>query len=232
MGSHRGTAAAVGLLFVVATLCPVLGGVLIGSPIAAQDVLGEIAARRGDVTLAALLELIMVVAILAIAVLLYPVLRQDRPGVARSYLVARTLEVIPLTAGAVALLALVSLGREAALYAATTSPEYRSLSELLIAAHDWTALVGGQVFFSLAALILNVSLHRSRLVPRALSVWGIVGVPLMFASGLLGMFGGVTVAPELGMGLVLPLAVQEMALALWLIAKGFRQAPATQAEEA
>ena len=57
--------------------------------------------------------------------------------------------------------------------------------------------------------------YQSRLIPRWLSVWGIIGGILYFASPLLGMYG-----IEWGF-LMLPLAVQEMVLALWLIIKGF-----------
>jgi hypothetical protein len=58
-------------------------------------------------------------------------------------------------------------------------------------------------------------LYRSKLIPRWLSVWGLIGAALVLAVGVLGMFG------HSAMILWLPLAVNEMVLAVWLIVKGF-----------
>ena len=77
--------------------------------------------------------------------------------------------------------------------------------------------------FALGALMFYVLLYRSRLVPRWLSTWGLVGAALYIVPPFGSMFG-------LSFGaLMAPLAVQEMVLAVWLIAKGF--SPAALAAE-
>ena len=63
--------------------------------------------------------------------------------------------------------------------------------------------------------------YQSKLVPRFISVWGLIGAILSLAVGLLGLFGVVTEISTLGLLLSLPLAVNEMFLAIWLIGKGF-----------
>jgi len=77
------------------------------------------------------------------------------------------------------------------------------------------------MIFSISALVLNWAFLRNGLIPRWLSLWGLVGVPLMFASGLLVMFESLNSNTSTLNLLVVPLAVQEMAMAIWLIAKGF-----------
>lgn len=74
--------------------------------------------------------------------------------------------------------------------------------------------------FSVGALVLNAALYRSRLVPRWLSLWGLAGAAAYLAAGLLVMYGLKPLsAPQLV--LEAPLGLQEVALALWLIVKGF-----------
>jgi len=77
-------------------------------------------------------------------------------------------------------------------------------------------LLGLGLAFALSALILNFVLYQSKLIPRWLSGWGFVGAALVFANYLLQSF---SINPvEI---LFLPIAVQEMVFAVWLIVKGF-----------
>ena len=78
------------------------------------------------------------------------------------------------------------------------------------------------MIFSISALVLNWAFLRNGLIPRWLSLWGLIGVPLAFASGLLVMFESLNSNASTLNLLVVPLAVQEMAMALWLIVSGFR----------
>jgi len=73
--------------------------------------------------------------------------------------------------------------------------------------------------FALTPLILNYLLFKSKLVPRFISVWGLIGAILLLAEGLLGMFG---VGPKSEISIFsLIILVQEMVFAVWLIVKGF-----------
>jgi hypothetical protein len=62
------------------------------------------------------------------------------------------------------------------------------LAESMKASSDWTSYLGAQMVFTMSAVVLNLAFHRHKLVPKWLSLWGLIGVPLMFASGLLVMF--------------------------------------------
>jgi len=93
---------------------------------------------------------------------------------------------------------------------------FQTLGTLLLAMHDWTLLLGIMIVFSLTALILNYLLYQSGLIPRWLSGWGLIGAILLLAAGLLEVFG--FNPTEI---LSLPIALQEMVFAVWLIVKGF-----------
>ena len=221
MNSNRRIAIAVGVLFMVATGAAVSQFAFRGS-LAAPDYLTEIAADGSQVTFAALLDLIMIAAIFAIPVVLFPILQKHNENLARGYLAARIFEGVVLVIGTISLLSLLTLSRE---FVAAGTPDvarYQILGGFLLAAGDTTLLVGGLIIFSLTALILNVALYKSRLIPRFLSGWGVIGVPLMFSGGVLTLFGVIGGSfSTIGTVLMAPLAVQEMVFALWLIVKGF-----------
>ncbi|MFC2108764.1 DUF4386 domain-containing protein [Candidatus Bipolaricaulota bacterium] len=223
MNSSRKIAIAVGVLFIIATLAGVSQFAFRGS-LSAPDYLTQIAAHDGQITFAACLDLIVVGAIFAIPVVLFPILKKHHVHAARGYLVARIFEAVPLVVGTISLLALVILSREFVAAGAPDAAHYTTLGALLLATIDTTLLIGGQIIFSLTALVLNVSLYQSRLVPRFISVWGLLGVPLMFAGGVSILFGLIASSSTIATALVVPLAVQEMVFAVWLIVKGFNPA--------
>ena len=220
MESDRKIAMVVGVLFIVATVAAVSQFAFRGS-LNASDYLTAISAHRTQVTMAALLDLIMIGAIFSIPVVLFPILKRHAESVALGYVVARTFEAVVLVIGTISLLLLVTLSREFVGSGPTDASHYQTIGALLLAACDWTMLIGGQIILSLTALILNYSLYQSRLIPRFISGWGLLGVPLMFTSGVLAMFGIVESSSAVATILVLPLAVQEMVFAIWLIVKGF-----------
>lgn len=82
-------------------------------------------------------------------------------------------------------------------------------------------LIGTLIFFGLGSLALNYVLYQSKLVPRWLSAWGLIGTVLVFLYGLLGIFGvGIGLNSPFAL-LAMPIAAQEMVFAVWLIFKGF-----------
>jgi hypothetical protein len=151
------------------------------------------------------------------------VLRRHDERFALGYVVARVAEVVVIAIGMMAGLLLVPLSRDAAATVSGDGAGSRVLADHLQATIDWTGYVGAQMIFAISALLLNVAFLRSGLVPRWLALWGVVGVPFMFASGLLVMFESLGGHASVLNLLVLPLAVQEMAMAVWLIAKGFTE---------
>ena len=74
------------------------------------------------------------------------------------------------------------------------------------------------VFFSLGALLLYIFLYRSRLVPRLISIWGLIAVVGLFTWNMVAAFG---LSISAGMVFVLPMILNEIFLGFWLIVKGF-----------
>ena len=221
MNSYRKTAIVVGILFIIATVAPLLSGPFIN--VSAENLAG-ISANSSRVTAGALLELIMALAIAGIAITIYPILRKNNKTLAIGYVGIRIIEgVVFLVVAVIGLLSLISLSEEYVKAGSTVASNFQTVGTLLLSAHDWAYVIGGQVVFSVSALILNYVLFQSRLVPRFISVWGLIGAVLILAGGISGMFDLFAEAAVLETVIFLPIAVQEMVFAVWLIVKGFSQ---------
>jgi hypothetical protein len=78
------------------------------------------------------------------------------------------------------------------------------------------------IVFPLGAMMLYAVFYQSKLIPRWLSVWGLIGVTLhLFVTGLAGMFGLTNSMSTVQSVLALPIFLQELVMAIWLILKGF-----------
>jgi hypothetical protein len=217
----NGPAQRIGWLFVVATVAGVSGVVMMSSTLGDDDLLSAVHSNQGSLIIGEMLIFVMLVAMVGTAVLLAPILRNHSEALALSYVLARTLEVAMISVGLVAGLLLVPLSWDVAAVGGADAASAAVLAESLKSASDWTGYLGAQMIFSISALVLNWAFLRNGLIPRWLSLWGLIGVPLMFASGLLVMFEPLNSNAAMLNLLVVPLAVQEMVMAVWLIVKGF-----------
>ncbi len=209
----------IGWLFVAATVAGVLSVLVMSPTLGDDDLLAAVQENQSSLLVGEMLIFVMLAAMVGTAVLLWPILRARSETIALGYVLARTLEVVTIAIGLVAGLLLVPLAWSTADGAQPAGADV--LAETLKHASDWTGYLGAQMVFSLSALVLNWAFLRYRLLPRWLSIWGLVGVPLMFLSGFLVMFESLNSSASTLNLLVVPLAVQEMAMAVWLIVKGF-----------
>lgn len=223
-GRERPVAVAVGLLYAAATAAGAAAAVL-----AAPTEVRTIAGHRGEVVATAGLVAVMAISVAGLAALLYPLLVADarttvRRGMATWFLGCRLTEGTLFLLAAVALLALLAVGE------APRSTADAALGAGLGAVYHYAA-VAGQTAFSIGAALMSWLLLVSGRVPGWLAVWGLVAAPLMLAAGLLLPFTDDPYSP-IASALYAPTAVQEMVLAGWLIARGFRPltpAPSRQA---
>jgi hypothetical protein len=221
MGTSRTIAVATGVLFIIATLGSLASTALLAPILSAPDYLTRISANENQVLLGALFQFIGGAACPAIAIALYPVLRRHNEGLALGSVGFRLIEGALYVLIVICLLLLVTLSHEAVRAGAPASSAIQVPGVLLMAARDWLGPVSAVLTFGLGALMYYWVFYRSRLVPRWLAGWGLVGATLLTVSGLLVMF---RIAAPLGTTqtvLAIPIAVQEMVLAVWLIAKGF-----------
>jgi Domain of unknown function (DUF4386) len=223
--SHRVTARLVGGLFILATAAGVASVVLQQPVIDAPNYLSEAHRHEGRLATGALLEMVMSAAVVAIAITIYPVLTRFRARLAIGYVVARAVEATMYLIGSVGLLTVLTLSRTAA--EGSSAVGLGNLGDLVLAQRDVTGALMGTAAFSVSAVILNVVLLRTRLVPRWLSAWGLAAATFYLAGGVLGVYGP-DPASVTQTVLDLPLAVQEMVLAAWLVIRGFTQVAGCQ----
>jgi hypothetical protein len=220
LNTYRKTATIVGVLYITATVAGILGLANSG-PVQAPDYLTGVSEGENQVIAAVLFTLIMAVAVAGIAVALYPVLKRHSEALALGYISARVVEGMLFIVAVISWLLLLILSRDYVEAGAPDASYFQTLGGLLRAVGDWVTHVVLDVAVSpVHYTILYSLLYRSRLVPRWLSGWGLVGVPFWFAAGVSSLFGSDPTS-TLMIILNLPIALNEMVLAVWLIVKGF-----------
>ncbi len=222
--SHRKTARIVGALFITATATSILGTFgFLESILSAPDYLVGAAAHKNQLISGVLIDAINSVVVVIIPVLLFPIFKKHSEALAIGYVASRIMESVVLIFGHVSLLALLSLSQQYGQASAPDTASFQALGGLLLAVNDWSYFLGPMIVFGMTALILNWVLYKSKLVPRFISIWGLIGALLIFAAGLLGLFGR-SADSTVVILLFAPLALNEMVLAVWLIVKGFDSA--------
>ena len=169
----------------------------------------------------AVLEIIVALAGIGTAVVLYPVVKKQNTAVALGFVAARVLEAASIFTGVACLLAVVSLRRAGA------GADALATGQALVALYDRAFLLGQSLMPAVNAGLLGWLLYRSRLVPRALPLLGFVGAPLLLASTAATMFGALDRVSTLSGVAALPIALWEFSLGVWLVVKGFRPSPIT-----
>lgn len=229
--SYRGNAIAAGVMLIACTAASILYIVPLGGPLTAPVDLAKFAANENGVLLAALIEFVWAATGAGIAVAFFPALRRHGRALALGSVVARAGEAVLVLIGTLVLLVLLSLSQEAAAAGAAGLPSADILANLLAAARDWLHGLVGPLAFALGAFLYYLVLFKSRLVPRWLSGWGLVAIALNVFSTLYGTFVQDFSLSSVSTAINIPILLQEMVLAGWLIAKGFdRTALAPRAE--
>jgi len=123
---------------------------------------------------------------------------------------------------AISWLLLVPLGEAISAGPGTASPAGVRLGSLVVDSDAANAVLA--IVFSLGAAMFYLLLYRSRIVPRWIALWGLAAIPFYVAADLLAMYGVVSSASSAQVLMFMPMAVQEMVLAVWMIARGFRPA--------
>jgi hypothetical protein len=167
------------------------------------------------------LEMIVALACIGTAVVLYPVLKQHNEGLALGFVGIRVLEAATIIAGIVSLMSVVTLRQAGA------GTEALVTGQALIALRDWTFLLGQGFLPAVNALLLGTLLYQSRLVPRILPLLGLIGAPLLVTSAAATMFGLWDQVSPASALLTIPIALWEFSLGVYLIVKGFKPSPIT-----
>ena len=166
-----------------------------------------------------ILEIIVALAGIGTAVVLFPVLKKQNEAAALGLVASRVLEASTIFVGVAFLLSIVTLRQTGA------GAEALVTSHALVALYDRIFLLGQSFLPAVNDLLLGFLLYQSRLVPRGLSLIGIVGAPILLASYLAVLFGLLGLhAPLAGLSAI-PVALFEFSLGVWLVVKGFKPSP-------
>lgn len=222
MNTNRSNAVFTGVLFIVATVAGVVGLGLLSPILDDAGYLSRVSADETQFLVGVCFLLAMAGACAGIAVAMYPVLRKHSEGLALGAVAFRVIEGALHAVAAISLALLLPLGQEFLKAGAPGSSHFQTLGVLLKAGNEWASNVG-MLAFCLGALMYYIVFYQTRLVPRWLSGWGIVAIALSIVASILTMLRVDNPTSTLDTALHLPIFLQGMVLAVWLIAKGFDQ---------
>lgn len=215
MKSNKGTARVVGVLFLLATAAFMAGSGLIDSVLNQPTFLTDLYPDRMKVIAGLFLELINSAAVVGIAILMFPILKPYNESIALGYFGSRIIEAALLIVSIISPLILLALSDQYIAEGAVGDSSFLTIGNL--------AVRGQEMAFELAMLVLSLGsvmfcslLYQTKLVPRALSLLGIIGYIALLASSCLSIIG-----LDPGFILFIPGAIFEIIFPIWLITKGF-----------
>jgi len=222
MGSTRRTALIFGVLF-LATFVFSIGGLALYSPALhpAKFMAGIGGATRARLGLSC--EVLLIIANVGTAVVIFPILRRQNEALALGYVTARLVEATFIAIGIVSLLAVVTLRHDA-------GASLLSDAKALVAVRNWTFVIGPGFWAGVGnGLILGYLMYRSGLMPRGLAILGLIGGALICISGLgvvLDVFNKGGAAQVIA---TIPEFIWELSLGIYPIFWGFKASPILEA---
>jgi len=226
MKTYRIDAVMAGTFYLLGTVFGVLGGIVggkvLGSLISGKavigvDMLGLAATESAKLSAGAFFTFMMGISLMAMTLFLYPVFKKDSEELALGLVLFRgALEGTSYFVTVLGMLTMVAIGGEY-LAAGAGSTALQSMSNVLYQFMNLKTPFGTFPFL-IGATCLYISFYRTRLIPRWLALWGLIGVVPYLANAILHL---IHVDPGYGMALEIPLAIQELAMGVWLIIKGF-----------
>lgn len=168
-----------------------------------------------------ILEIIVALAGIGTAIVLYPVLRKQNKSAALGLVAARILESGTIFVGVAFILSIVTLRQAGA------GADALAISHALAALYDRIFLLGQSFMPAICDLLLGFLLYQSKLVPRGLSLIGIVGGPVLLIGYFAILFSLIGQHAPLAGLFAIPVALFEFSLGIYLVVKGFKPSPVT-----
>jgi hypothetical protein len=210
-----------GILYIIAMIAGIFSVV---PAIDSSDYLIKAAENSNQVIIGAIFHFIMAIAYIGIAITLYPIIKQYNKSLALGFLSFRIVATVFIIVGVVSLLLLLDLSNNYVNAAATDLVFLQTIGELLRSARDFTNHIAMIISLNIGGIMFYILLYQSKLIPRWLSVWGMIAAALAIAASVLVMFNIVGIITPFYIALNVPMALQELILAFWLIFKGFNTA--------
>jgi len=218
---YKGSARAAGILFIIGTLAGFISAGLLAETLAAPDYLARMAVNDKLILAGGFFMLVMGFACAGITIAMYPVLRKYSESLALGAVAFRLMEGIGMIVSVIGLVSLLAVSQGYVKAGPADAAYLQALGTTIFAGYNWMVNVGFVFAWCTAALLYYYIFLRTRLVPLGLTVWGFIGIALSLTFCMLAMFNLVGADSPLQFLLSVPIMIQEMALAVWLIVKGF-----------
>jgi Domain of unknown function (DUF4386) len=229
MDPSRKTALVAGVFYLM-TMVSIPTLALYG-PVKSKDFIIGSGADTGAL-LGCFLEVVVALAGIGTAITLFPVVKRQNEGMALGFVAARTLEAAMLFTGVASLLTLVTLRQDLGTATGADAASLITIGASHVATYNWAFTLGGSLMPGINAILLGTLMYRSGLVPRVLPVIGLIGVPLHITAVVLTMFGVIDRVGSVALIAALPIFVWELSLGIYLVVRGFRPCPITDAMRA
>lgn len=223
MKTNRILAVWAGLFFIIAAIAGILGLILYNPVLHDANYILLNAENETQIKWGAFFEIITAFAVIGTAITLFPVLKKFNESIAIGTITFRLLEATIIVVGIMSLLTIVSLNQQHSVEHNPNNGSYLIHGSLLVALHDWTFLFGPMIMLGPSTFMTSYLLYQSKLVPNLISLLGMMAGPIVFASGIMVMFGLYSQISILGALTCLPVFIYEMLLAVWLLSRGFKQ---------
>ncbi len=214
--SNRTTAKVIGALFLSGFLAYGIGSGLVQSVVGGSDILSTVTAHRNTLIIGALLMLLNIAVDVGKGVLFFPILDRHSRRTALAYLATMIVEVTVLAVGVLCLLMIVPLAKQSADAGPASAGWATALGSLAVKSNTMAYQVA-EMALGVGCIFLCLLLFQTRLIPRFLSVLGLVGYPILIAGSIAEIFG-----IHIGLVLSIPGGLFEVVLAIWLLSKGFQ----------
>lgn len=218
ISSARRTALVAGLLFIIADIATFVGDALLPN-LSGADYLVSLSAQGDLVAAGVLAKIVSALAGAGIAVAMYRVMKRANVGLALGSVVFRTVEAAFYLIGAMSLMALLQLSQQFATAGVADQAALQAIADSFVTLRSYAAPLLGVCAFCVGSFLYSLLFFQSRLVPRWLSGFGIAAIVSLSVACVLSLFSGNPITSYIP--LALPIFVQELVLAGWLIAKGF-----------
>lgn len=203
-----------GLITGIFSVVPVIDG---------ANYLVQASTNENQLLIGAFFQLLMVVAYVGIPILMYPILSKHNKGLALGSVAFGIISGVFIIIGVIILLLLLTLSHEFAKVGALNVSYFQTLGRLLREGRDLVNHVATTLAFVLAMFLFNCIFYQTKSVPRWLSVSGLIGSALSIMASLLFMIRFIGLDTTYMM-LNIPIASQQLVLAIWLIITGFNRA--------
>jgi len=225
VNSTRAIPVVAGAFFIVAAVAAIVGLALEGPVLNDSRYIVAVSGDDTGVILGAFFEVILAISVIGTAVTLFPIVKRQSEGIALGYVAGRVVEALVIVVGIISILSMVKLRQTFGGVTGEDAVSVVAIGKSLVVIHNWTFLFGPNLALGPNTLMLAYLMYRSGLVPRVIAVLGLIGGPLIFASGTAVLFGLYGQQSVWGSIAAVPVFAWEMILAVWLIVKGFKASP-------